>query len=71
MFKIQGVRIFGYFGHSFGFILKSNFKLVGRKFFRCFIVVQSFKKFSRVKALRNDLRIYIFPDKNRFTLEKF
>ena len=29
-------------------MLKSNFKLVGRKFIRCFIALQNFKKFGRV-----------------------
>ena len=29
-------------------MLKSNFKLVVRKFVRCFIAVQNFKKFGRV-----------------------
>ena len=29
-------------------MLKSNFKLVGRKFVRCFIAVQNFKKSGRV-----------------------
>ena len=29
-------------------MFKSNFKLVGRKFVRCFIALQNFKKFGRV-----------------------
>ena len=28
--------------------LKSNFKLIDRKFVRCFIALQNFKKFGRV-----------------------
>ena len=47
------------------------FKLVGRKFVRCFIALQNFKKNGRVYAIQNVLRICIFLNKNQFSLEKF
>ena len=51
MFQIQGKRIFltdlKRLAHKI-LMLKSNFKLAGRKFVRCFIALQNFKKFGRV-----------------------
>ena len=55
-FEIQIIQIQGdaYFRTNFKrlahkiLMLKSNFKLVGRKFVRCFIALQNFKKFGRV-----------------------
>ena len=51
MFRIQGGAYFQTnlkrLAHKI-WMLKSNFKLVARKFIRCFIAVQNFKKFGRV-----------------------
>ena len=51
MFQIQGDAYFRTnlkrLAHKI-LMLKSNFKLVGRKFVRCFIALQNFKKFGRV-----------------------
>ena len=48
MFQIQGDAYFRTdlkrLAHNI-LRLKSNFKLVGRKFVRCFIALQNFKKF--------------------------
>ena len=70
VFRIQGGAHFQtnlkWLAHKI-WMLKSNFKLVVRKFVRCFIAVQNFKKFGRVLALQNVLRIHIFPNKNRFS----
>ena len=50
-FRIQGGAYFQtnlkWLAHKI-WMLKSNFKLVVRKFVRCFIAVQNFKKFGRV-----------------------
>ena len=45
-------------------MLKSNFKLVGRKFVRCFIDVQNLKKFDKV--LLESLANLSFTNKNIF-----
>ena len=51
VFRIQGGAYFptnlNWLEHKI-WMLKSNFKLVVRKFVRCFIAVQNFKKFGRV-----------------------
>ena len=51
MFQIQGHAYFRTdlkrLAHKI-LMLKSNFKLVGRKFVRFFIALQNFKKFARV-----------------------
>ena len=51
MFQIQGDVYFRTdlkrLAHKI-LMLRSNFKLVGRKFVRCFIALQNFKKFGRV-----------------------
>ena len=51
MFQIQGDVYFQtdlmQLAHKI-LTLKSSFKLVGRKFVRCFIALQNFKKFGRV-----------------------
>ena len=51
MFQIQGSAYFRtdlkWLAHKI-WMLKSNFKLVGRKFVRCFIALQNFKKLGRV-----------------------
>ena len=51
MFQIQGDAYFRTnlkrLAHKI-LMLKSNFKSVGRKFVRCFIALQNFKKFGRV-----------------------
>ena len=51
MFQIQGDAYFRTnlkrFAHKI-LMLKSNFKLVGRKVVRCFIALQNFKKFGPV-----------------------
>ena len=51
MFQIQGCAYFRTdlkrLAHKI-LMLKRNFKLVGRKFVRCFIALQNFKKFGRV-----------------------
>ena len=52
MFRIQGGGVYfqtnlKWLAHKI-WMLKSNFKLVVRKFVRYFIAVQNFKKFGRV-----------------------
>ena len=51
VFRIQGGAYFRtnlkWFAHKI-WMLKSNFMVVVRKFVRCFIAVQNFKKFGRV-----------------------
>ena len=70
MFQIQGDEYFPAdlkrLVHKI-LMLKSNFKLVGRKFVSCFIALQNFKKFSRDWALQSVLRTCIFPNKNQFS----
>ena len=74
MFQIQGDAYFRtdlkQLAHKI-LMFKSNFKLVGQKFVRCFIALQNFKKFGRLSALQTVLQICIFRNKNQFFLEKF
>ena len=61
MFQIQG-----------GAYFRADLKCLAHFFVRCFIALQNFKKFGWVyKPFKNVFRIYVFPNKNPFSQEKF